>query len=87
MKAGFRDVNGDGALCPVVSPRNPVSITRSEKKRKHGADNPRLFVFLGLFGDFVAGMRHILAGACYGVASAEESRRAEKNDKTGERDC
>jgi hypothetical protein len=57
------------------------------KKRKSGAENPRLFVFLGLFGDFVAGMRHILAGACYGVASTEESRRAEKNDKTGESDC
>jgi hypothetical protein len=55
--------------------------------RRGGAENPRLFVFLRLFSDFLAGMRYILACACYGIASTEESRRAEKNDKTGESDC
>jgi len=44
-------------------------------------------VFLGLFCDFVTGMCHVLSGTGYSIARAQESRRAEKNDKAGESDC
>ena len=69
-----------------MSPRNPV-FHSFWSKRKKVAERPPLFVFFGFFGDFVAGLRHILAGACYRIAGTEERRRAEKDDKTGESDC
>src|ERR1700704_405228 len=51
------------------------------------AGNSRLFMFLGLFGDFLTGMRHVLADTGDGVARAQERRGPEQDDETGESDC
>src|SRR6185437_3715373 len=51
------------------------------------AQNRRLLVFFGLFGNLVSGRCDVLTGAVDGVARAQEARRSNKDNKAGENNC
>lgn len=77
-------MSGAGAVCPGATQESGF---RSCVRKKERTVNRLLFVFFGLFGDFVAGMRYILADTGDGVARAQERCGPEENDETGESDC